>query len=223
MVIDYYLSEYCCSSQDVSKTRKKITNGLFSCYMKTASKLLNYLNIVLSGEAFEHIFFRYRPFVDNNNKTFKILTAKWRCSVPLKGALLEKLSLNVDAFVQKKKKLVHIAFKIPISDYSSIGKLIDFISDEWEKIKAFFENYNMIYPRLINSLKRKFDYVLFQRKGKNGKQNLGKSLQQNSRCCAWDVHKKILFCEDLAIKKGSYISYCQKKKETYWRGKKRPA
>ena len=78
---------------------------------------------------------------------------------------------------------MHIAFKIPISDYSSIGKLIDFISDEWEKIKAFFENYNMIYPQLINSLKRKFDYVLFQRKGKNGKRNLGKSLQQNSRCC----------------------------------------
>ena len=86
--------------------------------------------------------------------------------------------------LSKKKKLVHIALKIPISDYGSIGKLINFISDEWEKIKAFFENYNMIYPRLINSLKRKFDYVLFQRKGKNGKRNLGKSLQQNSRCCA---------------------------------------
>ena len=57
MVIDNYLSEHCCSSQGVSKTRKKITSDLFSCYMKTVFKLLNYLNIVLSGEAFEHIFF----------------------------------------------------------------------------------------------------------------------------------------------------------------------
>ena len=52
MATDNYLSEHCCSSQDVSKTRKKITNELFACFMKVASKLFNYLNIVLSGEAF---------------------------------------------------------------------------------------------------------------------------------------------------------------------------
>lgn len=41
MVIDSYLSEHSCCSHDVSKTRKKITSDLFSCYMKTALKLLN--------------------------------------------------------------------------------------------------------------------------------------------------------------------------------------
>ena len=75
-VIDNYLAEHCCSSQNVSKTKKKIKNDLFSGYLKTASKLLNYLNIVLSGDAFEHIFFRYRPFVDYNSETFKLLNAK---------------------------------------------------------------------------------------------------------------------------------------------------
>ena len=39
--------------------------------MKTASKLLNCLKIVLSGEAFEHTFFRYRPFIGYNNKLLK--------------------------------------------------------------------------------------------------------------------------------------------------------
>ena len=59
----------------MSKAKKKIKKDLFFL-LKTASKLLNYLNIALSGDAFEHIFFRYRPFVDYDNKTFKILNAK---------------------------------------------------------------------------------------------------------------------------------------------------
>ena len=70
----------------------------------------------------------------------------------LKDALLEKFSLDV-VFVSKKKKHLRTAFKIPISNYDSFEKLIDFISDKWEKRKAFFENYKMIYPRLISSLK----------------------------------------------------------------------
>ena len=34
----------------------------------------------------------------------------------------------------------------------------------------------MVYPRLINSLKWKFDYVFFERKVKNGKRNPRKSV-----------------------------------------------
>ena len=35
----------------------------------------------------------------------------------------------------------------------------------------------MVYPRLIISLKRKFDYVLFQRKVENGNRNPRKAVQ----------------------------------------------
>ena len=56
-------------------------------------------------------------------------------------------------FLSQKKKHVRTAFKIPISNYDPFDKLIDFISDKWEKRKVFFENYKMIYPRLISSLK----------------------------------------------------------------------
>ena len=37
------------------------------------------------------------------------------------------------------------------------------------KKKYFFDNYELIYPRLITSLKWRIDYVLFERKKKNGK------------------------------------------------------
>ena len=40
VMVDNYLAEHCCSNQNVSKMRKKITNDLFSCYVKTASTLL---------------------------------------------------------------------------------------------------------------------------------------------------------------------------------------
>ena len=63
---------------------------------------------------------------------------------------------------------------------------------------------------------------VFIRKEKNGKQNLGKSLQQNSRCCAWDVHKKILFCQDLSIKKELYILLSEKKEGDLLGRKKTP-
>ena len=65
---------------------------------------------------------------------------------------------------------MHIAFKKPVSEYELFDRLIDFVSNEWEKRKIFFEDYKMIYPGLISSLKWKFDYVFFERKTRNGKQ-----------------------------------------------------
>ena len=86
----------------------------------------------------------------------------------LKDPLSKWLSLDADVFVSKKKN-VRIDFKIPISEYESFDRWIDFISNEWEKKKIFFEDFKMIYPRLISSLKWKFDYVFFETKIKNGK------------------------------------------------------
>ena len=75
-MVDNYLAEDCCSNQNVSKMRKKITNDFFPCYAKTASTLLSYLNIVLSSEACEHIYVCYRPVLDYNNESLKDLNAK---------------------------------------------------------------------------------------------------------------------------------------------------
>ena len=57
----------------------------------------------------------------------------------LKDALSKKFSLDADVFVLRKKKHVYIACKIPISEYESFDRLIDFIPDEWEKRKIFLK------------------------------------------------------------------------------------
>ena len=87
----------------------------------------------------------------------------------LKDGPSKKFSLDVDVFASTKRKHVHTAIKIPISEYGSFDRLIDFISDEWEKRKIFLKDNKTIYLRLITSLKWKFDYVFFERKTKSGR------------------------------------------------------
>ena len=76
----------------------------------------------------------------------------------LKQALYEKFSLDVDVFCLKKR-YVHLAFKLSMSDYESFDKVIEFVSGHWEKRKVFFDDYKMVYPRLISSIKWNFDYL----------------------------------------------------------------
>ena len=71
--------------------------------------------------------------------------------------------------LSKKKHVHHTAFRKSISDYDCFEKILEFISEEWEKRKFFFEGYKLIYPRLITSLRWRFDYLIFKKgKGKNG-------------------------------------------------------
>ena len=70
-------------------------------------------------------------------------------------------------FLFPRKK--HIFFKNSFSDYECFGAVLNFILKEWEKRKIFFDDCELIYPRLITLLKWRFDDVLFERKKKNGK------------------------------------------------------
>lgn len=90
--------------------------------------------------------------------------------VHIKQKLSDNFELNVYVFVSKKEKHVHIAFRIPLSDYDYFDKVIDLISNEWKRHKIFFNNYEMIYPRLILSTKSKFDYAFLEKEG--GKRKL---------------------------------------------------
>ena len=51
---------------------------------------------------------------------------------------MDKVNFGESTLLSRKKKPMHIAFKIPISEYESFKKLIEFILDEWEKRKIFF-------------------------------------------------------------------------------------
>ena len=48
----------------------------------------------------------------------------------LMEALRENFSIKTDAFICKKKKHVHIAFKKSFSDYKSFDNILKFITDE---------------------------------------------------------------------------------------------
>ena len=113
---------------------------------------------------------------------------------------------------------------MPISEYESFDRLIGFVSNEWEKKKIFFEDYKMIYHRLISSMKWKLDHVFFETKIKNGKQRFRKNVWQNSRCHIQNIHLQILPCEDISIEKGICVSYCQKEdvEAAGWRKKGAP-
>ena len=65
--------------------------------------------------------------------------------------------------ISPKKRHVHIVFRKSVSDYDYFDKILELISDEWEKRKIYFESYELIYPRLITSLKWRFDYPFFKK------------------------------------------------------------
>ena len=80
----------------------------------------------------------------------------------LNQSLHKELFLDVDMYVSKKKRHVHLAFKIPISDCESFDKIITSISDHWEKRKVFvfvfFSDYRIIYIRLNGDLTMLFSF-----------------------------------------------------------------
>ena len=78
----------------------------------------------------------------------------------LKEELWKNFLIKVDVYISKKRH-VHIAFQKPISHHDCFDKILEFIPKESEERKLFFEGYELIYPRLITSLKWRFDYVFF--------------------------------------------------------------
>lgn len=85
----------------------------------------------------------------------------------IKEKISEKFGIDVDVFISRKKRLVHFAFKKPLTSHLFFNYLIVFVKSEWEKRQRFLENYEIINPRFVYSLKWRFDYVFFQlKKGK---------------------------------------------------------
>ena len=80
----------------------------------------------------------------------------------------KRFRIDVEIFVSRKKRYAHFAFEKILISYPFFDKLISFVKNEWEKRKIFFDSYEMVYPRLILSLKLKNDYVFFQKKNNNG-------------------------------------------------------
>ena len=84
--------------------------------------------------------------------------------------LKPKFKVEVDVYVSKKKKFVHMSFLKPLISNSFFEELIDFIESYWKKRKLFYPGYYFIFPRLNQRLKWRFDYVfIVKNKQKNRK------------------------------------------------------
>lgn len=73
----------------------------------------------------------------------------------VKYKLFRKFKVEIDAFVSKKKKLVHFAFYKPLISYPFCDEIIDFVASRWGERRNFLAFHGMIYPRLDHKMKWK--------------------------------------------------------------------
>ena len=76
LIIENYLPENRSVVKDVfkiGKVKEKITKRVFDCIVDVGKNLVSYLNIVLDNVAFEHTFLTFKPGVDYNSDSLKIL------------------------------------------------------------------------------------------------------------------------------------------------------
>ena len=56
----------------------------------------------------------------------------------LRHSLTDKFEVDVDVYVSKKKKLVHISFVKPLISYVFFGDIVKFKRSYWQKRNNFF-------------------------------------------------------------------------------------
>ena len=70
----------------------------------------------------------------------------------LRSSLSQKFKVEVDVYVSKKKKLVHMSFLKPLISYSFFEELIDFVESHWKKRKVFLSKVSFY----LSKVKSKF-------------------------------------------------------------------
>lgn len=89
----------------------------------------------------------------------------------LTDALCSEFDIDMDVFVSKKKKIVHLSLYKPLISYSYFKDIIRFIQTYWKERKHFFSSYLLQYPLLNQSVKWRFDYIIAATKNIDNKRN----------------------------------------------------
>ena len=87
----------------------------------------------------------------------------------LSEALQAKFDIDVKVFVTKKEKIVHLSLRKPLIQYPFYKQIITFIRKYWYNREYFCEPYILKYPKLNQSIKWRFDYVIALKKDKTVK------------------------------------------------------
>ena len=81
--------------------------------------------------------------------------------VCLSEALQSKFDIDENVFVLKKtKKIIHLLLQKPLIQYLFYKRIITFIRKYWEEKKYICEPYILRYPKLNQSIKWRFDYII---------------------------------------------------------------
>ena len=86
-------------------------------------------------------------------------------------SLSKKCKIEVDVFVSKKKKLVHLSLVKSILSYEFFKEMIEYIRCYWHERKKIFLGYFFIHPKLNQSLKWRFDYIIIVNNKTRSKKN----------------------------------------------------
>ena len=89
----------------------------------------------------------------------------------LEQSLSNKIKIEVDVFVSKKKKLVHLSLFKPLLSYEFFKEIIDYIRCYWNDRKKNFPEHFLICSKLNQTLKWHFDYIIIVKNKTRSKKN----------------------------------------------------
>ena len=83
----------------------------------------------------------------------------------IREIVLNRFGIEIDAFISRKRKLVHFAFRQPLLSYTFCNELLHFVRKEWKASDVFFEDNEIFFPRLrISQAKNGSVYLIVRKK-----------------------------------------------------------
>ena len=67
----------------------------------------------------------------------------------------------VDFYLSRRSKLVHMGLGVPLQKFDLSDEIISFIESQWKEQNNTKFSFVQLY--LINSVKWKFDYIIFEK------------------------------------------------------------
>lgn len=85
--------------------------------------------------------------------------------INLEEFLQREFKIEARVYVSKSKKLVHLSLNRPLLSYNFFDEIIKHIRYYWNRRKYFYLGYFLLLEtRLNQSVKCKFDYILFAKR-----------------------------------------------------------
>ena len=84
----------------------------------------------------------------------------------IKNSISNRFGNEIDVFVSRKR-FDYFAFKQPLLSYPFYKELFHFVGKKKESLRDFFEDYEIVFPHLISSLRWIYEFVFFQKTKKD--------------------------------------------------------